>query len=65
MMRANLTYECGCLFTQDPEPWSQRLEGEVRASYVHSGPAGEADHAARRLGRGATLDTCGSLRCTV
>jgi len=55
-MRANLTYECGCLFTEDLESWCQKPEGEVRASHVHRGPAGEADHPARR----AALHICGS-----
>ena len=47
-MRANLTYECGCLLTLDLEPWSQTPEGKVRACHVHRGPAGEAGRPARR-----------------
>ncbi len=47
-MRVNLAYDCGCCFTLDLGPWSQRPDGELRACHAHNRPAGEAGHPARR-----------------
>ena len=50
IMRANLTYECGCLFTLDLEPWSQRPEvGFTRVTCTGARPGRRAT---RRGGRG-------------